>query len=107
MICKKCKKDFPALQEHHLWCKFMDNKKGNAFGEFPSRVNLCNLCHEDIKLEVVIPILNKKARTLKYSKSEYWLWKMILLIDREDTIKEIVEKSWGWINGTDTKTITD
>jgi hypothetical protein len=85
------------VEEHHLWCKFMDNPHGYAYGSYPSRFNLCFTCHKAIKQIIVFPILNEFARTLKINRSEYWLWKQIAEIDKPVVIKKVVEESYKFI----------
>ena len=97
MKCRRCQKEFEQLEEHHLWPKFMDNKIGASFNEFPSRVNLCIACHKAINHEIIIPILNDFAGVLVYSRSGYWLWKRIANIDKPRLIKKVVEDSYNFI----------
>lgn len=89
MKCDRCHKHQIQIESHHTWCKFMDNSKGNSWKHYPNRFDLCFNCHKALHQKVIIPLLNKKARTLKFNGSEYWLWKKIAKIDQEDAIESV------------------
>jgi hypothetical protein len=95
--CGRCKRNIIQIEEHHLLPKFMDNPHGYSFESYVSRVNLCISCHRALHRIIIIPLLNKFARTLKFIRSEYLLWKKIKDIDKLTVKKETVEASWKFI----------
>ena len=97
MICNRCKKDFNEIESYHVWCKFMDNPHGNTWKEYPNRINLDFTCHKALHQTVIIPLLNKFARTLKFNGSEYWLWKQIAPIDKSEAIEEVCKATLKFI----------
>jgi hypothetical protein len=96
-ICKRCRKEFLQLEEHHLFPKFMDNPHGYSFENYPNRVNLCFTCHKALHQIIIIPMLNEMARTLKANGSEFWLWKQIASVDKMGVARRIVEASYKFI----------
>ena len=99
--CDRCNSE-DRVEEHHLWCKYMDNTHGYAYPEKISRVWLCWECHhQKLHYEIIVSILNKYARLLKQSTSEYYLWKHISLLDKNNVIKEVVETTLRFINEGD------
>jgi hypothetical protein len=98
--CAKCGIELNEnWQEHHVWCKFMNNPHGNTWKEYANRLYLCEKCHFELHQMIIIPLLNDKTRALKFNGSEYWLWKKILPIDRELVIEEVCKETMRWING--------
>jgi hypothetical protein len=97
MICQRCHKEFKELEEHHLFPKFMDNPHGYSYENYPNRTNLCFGCHKALHQTIIIPILNKYARTLKDKGSEFWLWKLIVTIDKSVCINSIMQESYKFI----------
>jgi len=56
--CKKCNSNI-EVEEHHVHCKFMDNKKG-----FGMTIDLCKKCHTILGL--IIPSIIWKYVPKKY-----------------------------------------
>lgn len=104
-LCDKCKQN-KEIQEHHLWCKFLDNPHGFAWKNYVSRVGLCEECHtkeQGIHPQVIILVLKEFASYPQYS-SEYYLWKYVPEDKKERCIDKVVTKSWEWIkDGGDSK----
>ena len=106
MICDKCKKEFNGMEWksgetyegidlHHNPPQFMMNKwEGKTY-------NLCRKCHRKLHDEI-IKILNKFANTLKFIKSEYWVWNKIIPNKRQEIKDEIIKFSEVWINDSET-----
>ena len=98
MICSRCKKELKEYEEHHLFPKFMDNPHGYTFETYPNKVNLCFTCHKALHQTIIIPLLNKFARTLKRNGSEHYLWNnLIAPIDKPTITKEVLEESYIFI----------
>ena len=91
--CGRCKRKIIQIEEHHLLPKYMDNPHGYSFEGYVSRVNLCIACHKALHRAIIIPLLNKFAKTLKPNNSEFWLWKKISEIDKPSVKKATVETS--------------
>lgn len=85
-----------GIEEHHLWSKCFDNKKGLSFDGNPSRVWLCRKHHEQLEAEVIIPILQEVTK--KKYKAEYYLWKYVIEADKRNVIERIVKQSWRWLD---------
>lgn len=97
-ICEICGK--VPMQEHHLWCKFLDNPQGNSFKNYENRIFLCYNHHtgkEGIHKNIILPILQKHNKSPKKTNSEILNWNRVSIEDRENTIEEIVKESWRWI----------
>jgi hypothetical protein len=102
LMCQKCKEIASQIESHHVWCKFMDNPHGYTFKEGqPNRYDLCFDCHKKLHQEIIIPLLNSHARTLKKNGSEFWLWKQIAQIDKPKVILDITENTIKWVTGND------
>ena len=96
--CYKCNST-DRVEEHHLWCKYMDNPHGYSFEKNISRVDLCWDCHHTkLHYKIIVPILNKYSRLLKRSDSEYYLWKNIAFEDKQTVIREVVYITLMFIN---------
>jgi len=67
--------------------------------------NLCRKCHRKLHDEIII-ILNKKARTMKFVKSEYWTLMKMNPKQIEEVEQEVYDFTKEWIKINDTKTIT-
>lgn len=115
MKCQKCgrefedcwesKKTYEGIDYHHnppiSFSKFLNEKwKGKI-------IPLCRKCHKDLHSEI-IKILNKKAETLKFIKSEYWVFQRMNLLKIKETQKEIYDFTIKWLNQkeNDSKTIS-
>jgi hypothetical protein len=99
MSCDKCRKELP-IEEHHLWCRYIDNPHGFAFRDFVSRIWLCKEHHTgDFGLHklILIPILKEYSSKPEYN-SEFELWNNIPEELKESVISICVNKSWRWIN---------
>lgn len=95
-FCDKCHKEC-EIQEHHPWCKVLDNPHGYAWDNVPSRVWLCEECHRKIEKQVIIPILKIYSMSPQYS-SENYLWHSIKEGDKMEVINKVVKESWEWLN---------
>jgi hypothetical protein len=75
----------------------MDNPHSYTWKEYPNKLALCLTCHKALHQTIIIPLLNQKARTLKKVGREDAIWKLIALIDRENTITEVCEATIKFI----------
>lgn len=92
--------------EHHVWCKYMDNPHGNSWKNNVSRIILTEEQHKKLHQEIILPILNKYARSLKKYKHEEYIWKNFIdAIDKERVIDEVVVDTIKWKEEEDAKTI--
>jgi hypothetical protein len=97
MICDKCKKDFQAIQEHHLHPKYMDNPHGYSYNDNVSRIWLYDKCHyEELHRKIIVPILQRFSEKPNYV-SEYFLWKNIPSDLKEEVIRITVEETKKWV----------
>lgn len=94
--CRKCKVNNIVLEEHHVWPKVLDNKSGKIIGGWPSRINLCERHHKEVKEQIIIPILKEYSKMPEYN-SEFWLWKYIEEQDKQEVIKRIVNDTILWV----------
>ena len=102
MKCDKCKKDFSkekwvsgqiysGLDEHHNPPKFMmKDWEGKIY-------YLCRKHHRELH-DMIIKILNEVAETLKFIKSEYWVWIKMSEIKQKDARKTVFIFTERWIN---------
>jgi len=111
MICEKCGRDkFPEWQtgktyegidEHHNPPQFlMKNWKGDL-------LKLCRKCHtgkDGLHYQILI-LMNKKANTMIFLKSEDWLLKKMCPKDINELAIEVYEFTNEWLkrdgNGDD------
>lgn len=111
MICDKCKKDFSyikwksketykGIDVHHNPPEFIsDYFKEKWSGEF---YNLCRDCH--VKLHHQIKkLLNKKAGTLKFINSEYWVMKRMSPIQIKESKRDIYCFTKDWLKKEEVK----
>jgi hypothetical protein len=97
-FCKRCHKSVKELEEHHLFPKFMNNPHGYSFENYPNRVLLCLNCHKALHQVIIIPLLNRLAKTPKYNGSVYYIWNNFVIdIDKPFIIKSIIEASYKFI----------
>jgi len=109
MVCQKCNST-DRVEEHHVWCKFLDNPHGYSYKEgVVSRINLCWNCHHiKIHYEIILNILNNYLRSLKQYKSEYYIWKnLIAEEDKPQVIKEVVKATLNFIGDTNVNSISE
>ena len=93
MKCKKCGVEMMGLEEHHVWPKFMNNKRGDAPDpNTPSRVSLCFNCHQKKLHRNIREILRKYSKKPEY-KNEHYLWKNIEKEDQEKAIVSVINKT--------------
>lgn len=97
MMCNRHKKEFIETESHHVWCKFMDNSHGYTWKHYPNRFELCLPCHKALHRLIIIPILNRFARTLKSNGSEYWLWMQISPLDKEAATDAVCEATLKFV----------
>ena len=85
-FCKKCESN-QEVESHHVWCKFMNNKKGLGI-----KIDFCKKCHTILHL--IIPSI---------------VWKYIREEDKPKIIKEIAEFTnfYSLNNKNSQKTIYD
>lgn len=98
-LCQKCGQRLDPGEEHHLWCKFMDNPHGNAYPGYVSRIILCSECHRYDKNcihNLIISILKKYSTST--SNIDWRLWKEVSEEKKAECIKEVVTKSWVWLH---------
>ena len=104
MKCNKCGKDkfedwkngitYEGLDEHHNPPEFISEYlKEKWSGEYYS---LCRKCHRELHDEI-IKIMNKKAETLKFIKSEYWVMQRMSLNQLRECKKEIYDFTNKWL----------
>jgi len=101
MKCEKCKKDFSehiwengktykGIDEHHNPPQFlMENWKGKTY-------NLCRKCHRNLH-DLIIDMMNKKANTLKFIKSEYWVMQKLTPKQKKELCEEVYNFTELWI----------
>ena len=105
--CDKCGKSifrdwvsgetYEGLDEHHNPPQFTLKEWK---GEF---VYLCRKCHRELHDEILI-LMNKKAGTLKFIKSEFWVMKRMNEQQKEELSQEVYDFTKEWLNGDITTT---
>jgi len=96
---------YNGIDEHHNPPQFMFEEDESWVGEL---LNLCRKHHRELHDEI-IKILNEEARTLKFIKSEYWVWIKMNLNQRRKARDRIFKFTGEWIKKrreNDTKAIT-
>lgn len=95
-ICEKCKE--VPIEEHHLWCKYLDNPHGYSYKKYENRIFLCRSCHQNLH-KVILKVLHSYRSPFSIkSLSENINWKRISVQDREEVIDKIVKESWRWLH---------
>jgi hypothetical protein len=112
MKCDYCNEDFSeskwekgvtyeGIDSHHNPPEFLsDFLKEQWSGEF---YNLCRKHHRELHDQIIL-LLNKKANTLKFIKSEYWVLQKMNLKQIEEVKEEIIEFTRRWINDGNSNT---
>lgn len=109
--CSKCNKDvdntifqsgeiFKGIDEHHNPPKFLTGE--DNWNKFDGRdlLNLCRDCHRELH-NIILIMMNKKANTLKFNGSEYWLCRKMSIQQKEELAKEVFEYTNQWISQKD------
>lgn len=97
-VCEKCGE--VPIDEHHLWCKYLDNTHGNSWKDYDNRIFLCNHCHQQLH-KVILSILKKYNPSSIKSLVEYINWRKINIKNRNKVIDIVVKESWRWLKEDD------
>ena len=103
MKCDFCVKDFEekakqgvtyeGIDEHHNPPSFMFEDDEIWEGEL---YNLCRNHHRKLH-DKIIKILNEEAKTLKFIKSEHWVWVKMSLNQRKKARERVYKFTKNWI----------
>jgi len=87
------------MDEHHVWCKYMDNPHGYSWKDNINRIVLNEENHKRLHKEIILNVLNDYSRALKKYKNEYYIWKnFISPLDKEKVIDEVVKQTLDFYN---------
>jgi len=97
-VCEKCSE--VPVDEHHLWCKYLDKPHGNSWKNYDNRIFLCKSCHQQLH-KIILSILQKYNPSSIKSLVEHINWRKINTKNRNKVIDIVVKESWRWLKKDD------